>query len=329
MHVSRHTPELRATHHAEHAPILPRLRSIAEGVCALPLAFVLLTYGLGKVVHRQFVLVGSETLDARAHELSGFDLVWVMHAFSRRYEFALGLAECFVGLLLLHPRSRLIGALASAGIMANLTLLNIEYAIPALPVAASMLVLSVILLALRWRQVVGVFWLSRPIQPPADPRWSVATISSARGVALFTLILPIASIIRYDARYHASYPAPLAGRYVIDTLDPPDADLAPPGAASAAGVGSFLYFEFAGRGGLRTGERRAHAEHTQEGGVLRFDAWEFTDAMTDDRARSLILRGKIAGPDDAGAFTIHCTQPAGVRVRLRPDPLDWPAKHRR
>lgn len=329
MHASRHQPDPQATHLVEHVPMLPRLRSIAEGLCALPLAFVLLTYGLGKVVHRQFVLVGSETLDARAHELSGFDLVWVMHAFSRRYEFALGLAECLAALLLLHPRSRLAGALASAAILANLTLLNIEYAIPALPVAASMLVLSVILLTLRWRQVVGVFWLSRPIPPPADPRWSVATISTARGAALFTLVLPIVSIIRYDARYQASFPAPLAGRYVIDALDPPDADLAPPGAASDVGVGSFLYFEFAGRGGIRVGERRAHAEHTQEGDMLRFDAWEFTDALTDDRARSLILRGKIEGPDDAGAFTIECTQPAGVRVRLRPQPLDWPAKHRR
>jgi hypothetical protein len=300
-----------------------RTRSLAEGAAAIPLASLLLTYGLGKVVHRQFVMTGSETLDARAHELTGFDLVWVMHGFSRPYEMALGLAECIVGLLLLHPRSRLAGALAAAAILANLVLLNVEYQIPALPVAGTMAALAMALLGLRWRQVVGVFWLARPLEPSPDPDWPPLARWAGRGLLVAAAVVPALGEWSYAARYAASFPSPLADRFVIEAVEPADADLGP------LSIGAWLYFGFAGRGGVRVGERRAHAEHRQQDGVLEFEVFEFYDAMIDSTAPSLTLRGRIEGPDAGGAWTIDCSQPTGARIRLRAVPLDWPARHRR
>lgn len=300
-----------------------RIRSLAEGAAAIPLASLLLTYGLGKVVHRQFVMTGDETLDARVHELTGFDLVWVMHGFSRPYEMALGLAECIVGLLLLHPRARLAGALAAAAVLANLVLLNIEYGIPALPVAGTMAALAMVLLGLRWRQVAGVFWLARPLDPSPDPGWPPLARWAGRGLLAAAAVVPALGEWSYAARYAASFPSPLAGRFVIEAIEPADADLGP------LSLGAWLYFGFAGRGGARVGERRAHAEHRQQDGILEFEVFESYDAMIDSTTPSLTLRGRIEGPEAKETWTIDCSQPAGARIRLRAAPLDWPAKHRR
>ncbi len=293
----------------------------------------MLGYAWGKVLSRQFVHVGCYGLDQRIAEASGFDLVWVMHAFSRRYEFALGMAELVCCVLVLVPRTRGIGALMGFGISANLTLLNYEYFIGAFEIALGLMLCSIAMLLLRWRWVLGLFGCS--LKPPASPRWPIAAKVAGWlavcGVFAWTLVGEIAVLRRAFVQ-----PDPLLprGRYIVERVDAPrpEVHLVP---------GAYLYIDDLEVGGVRYGEQRMPARHAIEraSGTFRFsihhDYFTFTNLPIEEQERIgddwwnrnvFTIEGRYQRAPETGILTVET--PAGHLV-LRPDPLDWPERHRR
>lgn len=202
------------------ARLVARVCSLADGLLACGFALWMFAYAWGKVLSRQFVHVGSYGLDQRMVEASGFDLVWVMHAFSRRYEFALGMAELVCCLLILVPRTRGLGALMGLGITANLTLLNHEYNIGAFHVALGLMLCSIAMLLLRWRWVLGLVGFKLKARTPA--RWpaaaKVAGWCALAGVFAWTLLGEIAMLQQSPMQAAPSLPR---GRYVVERVDAP------------------------------------------------------------------------------------------------------------
>ncbi|MDX2117282.1 MAG: hypothetical protein SFY96_03765 [Planctomycetota bacterium] len=312
---------------------LARVCSVADGLLACGFALWMLGYAWGKVLSRQFVHVGSYGLDQRMVEASGFDLVWVMHAFSRRYEFALGMAELVCCVLVLVPRTRGVGALMGVGISANLTLLNYEYVIGAFEIALGLMLCSFAMLLLRWGWVLGLVGFS--LRPPMSPRWPTAAKIAGwlvlAGVFVWMLIPEVMMLRQQQAQQDPLLPR---GRFVVERVDAPrhDVHLVP---------GAYLYIDDFDVGGIRHAEKRMPARHTIDptAGIFRFhvhhDYFTFGALPIEEQLRIgdgywdhniVTIQGRYERDPATGVLTVET--PTGHLV-LRPDPLDWPERHRR
>lgn len=310
-----------------------RVCSVVDGMLACGFALWMLGYAWGKVLSRQFVHVGSYGLDQRMVEANGFELVWVMHAFSRRYEFALGMAELVCSVLVLVPRTRGLGALMGLGITANLTLLNHEYFIGAFEVALGLMICSIGMLLLRWRWVLGLVGLS--LKPPAPPGWPAAAKIAGWCVLVsvfaWTLLGEVALLEQSALKADPTLPR---GRYIVERVDAPrpKVHLVP---------GAYLYIDDFDVGGIRRAEQRMPARHAidRAAGTFRFDLHhdyfsfgalpiEEQERIGDDWWNHSVdtIEGRYQHDPGSGVLTVET--PTG-RLVLRPDPLDWPQRHRR
>lgn len=82
------------------------------------------------------------------------DLMWAFFGHSARYGVFLGVFELACSVLLLHPRTRTVGAILATAILANIVFLDIEYEVYGpLGIAIVQLLLALVLVAAGWRSV--------------------------------------------------------------------------------------------------------------------------------------------------------------------------------
>jgi uncharacterized membrane protein YphA (DoxX/SURF4 family) len=122
------------------------------------LATWMIIYGIGKVIPpRQFPPPDIVTLTQTYGESSPMGLAWTFMGQSQGYTTFTGLAETLGGVLLLFRRTTTLGALVCVGVMANVVALNFFYDIAVKLFSSHLLAVALILAALDWRRLVGVF----------------------------------------------------------------------------------------------------------------------------------------------------------------------------
>lgn len=107
---------------------------------------ILIGYGFAKINGMQFLVVESE-LDRTLRDVSGFWLAWHYFGYSTPYRLLIAAVEIGGGLLLLLPRTALLGALILVPVMANVVLTDIFFGIGALPMS---LLLVLLLARIIW-----------------------------------------------------------------------------------------------------------------------------------------------------------------------------------
>lgn len=281
--------------------------ALSETLLTAALAFLLLVYGGVKVLGRQFH-VRQYMLDMPAGDLEGGQLVWLMHGYSRVYEAALGLAECAAALVLLWPRTRTLGALACIAILANITLLNVEYGIGALSSAAPMLAAAVL---------IGLLRLARrpsPGRPSTARGLRVARTAFLTGIAIAAALVAALMVRAVEAMSGAF---PIAGRYRIIGVERGETGEAQRFPAE----GAVLYLEFNGEAALRAGEAWWFGEYALED--RRIEARLFPlprgGSLSDDEP--IELRGEWIA--DAGTPRLVGASPPVV-LTLRRENREWP-----
>lgn len=301
---------------------LPRRVSEArwKALLALHLRYVLalamLGYGFAKVFPGQFVAPSLDRLTTTYGESSPMGLLWTFMGASRPYTVFGGALEVLGGVLLLWPRTAVLGALCSAGVLANITALNFCYDVPVKLYSSHLFLMSVLVLLPEARRLFAVA-LGRAV--PARTVFvlarSRAGVHALRAVKLAAL-LSIAwsewtSIHMMLARREVPL-APLAGLWEAEEPSRAGAVLGPD--RDEAGFLRRVYFSNFGSVMLRT----------RDGGAERF-RFEL-----DEGARTLRLSpfgqpaGPVApreltyelGPDDT--LVLREASPAGEReTRLR------------
>lgn len=141
-------------------------------------AFLILTYGMRK-------LIGTGQF-ARAHALgslpvgalSGIDLTWFYYAYSHAYGTILGLTQVLCGLLLLARRTALLGAAILTPVVANILMINIFFhiALGAELVAAFVLASSLLLLWQERKAIFDLFWSSQKVAIAFGSRYEKGAI---------------------------------------------------------------------------------------------------------------------------------------------------------
>jgi uncharacterized membrane protein YphA (DoxX/SURF4 family) len=157
------------------------------------LASQLVVYGMSKVVPLQMPFPFLTRLLEPYGNFSPMGVLWSFIGASPAYETCVGMAELLGGVLLVLPRTTLLGAIIAAFDMTQVFLLNMTYDVPVKLFSFNLLLLSIFLLAPDLRRLANVLLLNRAVEP-SDPaplfrknRWNVVA-----------LVVQIASAVRSE-----------------------------------------------------------------------------------------------------------------------------------
>jgi hypothetical protein len=150
---------------------------VLEWASVLIVSSAMLIYGVGKLV--QF---GAPSVDKPVSELTGMELMWAFYGYSKAYALLLGALEVTGGLLLLLPRTRLLGALFITTILVNVIIQDVVYEVNrgALKAAIIYQAFTFLILWLNRRAVwEALVDLSRipSVSGPARKKWVMALLA--------------------------------------------------------------------------------------------------------------------------------------------------------
>lgn len=141
------------------------------------LASAMFGYGINKVFGLQFPEPGMQRLLQDYGDSSPMGLLWTFMGASQPYTMFAGWMETIGGLLLCFRRTQLVGALWTAGVMANVFVLNMFYDVPVKIYSFHLLALAMVIAAPDMQRLARLFLLNRPV-PRADLRgpWTNRTM---------------------------------------------------------------------------------------------------------------------------------------------------------
>lgn len=132
------------------------------------LVAIMIPYGAAKLFASQFPPLSLTTLMEPVGAASPMHMLWTFMGASPLYTFFAGAVEVLGGLLLLLPRTTLLGALVSAAAMGNVLLLNLGYDVPVKIFTFNLVLMSVLLILPDVKRMADVFLLNREARPPVE-----------------------------------------------------------------------------------------------------------------------------------------------------------------
>jgi uncharacterized membrane protein YphA (DoxX/SURF4 family) len=137
----------------------------------LSLALAMISYGTLKVIPTQMTAPPPPfVLLQRFGELPPMRLLWLFIGSSPAYESFTGCAELLGGILLLLPRTTLLGALICCADMTMVVMLNFCYDVHVKLYSLHLLCMAVLLVAPDLRRLAGLFLFNRTVEPAQAPR---------------------------------------------------------------------------------------------------------------------------------------------------------------
>lgn len=123
-----------------------KLPKILWTCCRYYLSFVMMGYGMCKVLPIQFSSPHLTDLITPLGQSSPMGLVWKMMGYSYAYSFFTGVAEVAGSVLLLFRRTTTLGALILTAVLSNVVMLNLCYDIPVKQLSIHLLLFSIAIL---------------------------------------------------------------------------------------------------------------------------------------------------------------------------------------
>jgi uncharacterized membrane protein YphA (DoxX/SURF4 family) len=187
------------------------------------LATAMIIYGFAKVIPNQMPAPRSFTLLQRVGELEPMRMLWTFMGASPAFETFTGLAELLAGLLLLVPRTTLLGALLCVADMTMVFMMNMCYDVPVKIISFHYLVMGILLVAPDLHRLVGLFILNRPVDAAETrPLFVRKRLDQAMQVlfVVFGLYMIYVSVSSGIKRYEKRNPPkpPLHGVWSVDEL---------------------------------------------------------------------------------------------------------------
>jgi hypothetical protein len=151
------------------------------------LAAQMFEYGMTKVIPTQFPAPPLETLVTPVGDLTLSALLWTTIGSSPAYEIFTGCVEVLGGLLLLVPRTTLLGALVSLAAAVQIFVLNMTFDIGLKLVSFHLIVLAVVLIAPDVRRMLA-FFAGESVAPAPDHLPRTVARSGRRALAAQLLV---------------------------------------------------------------------------------------------------------------------------------------------
>ncbi|MEV5649600.1 DoxX family protein [Nocardia sp. NPDC052254] len=154
------------------------------------LAGQMLSFGVAKAIPTQMPEPSLTTLLTKYGDLTPMAVLWSQVGTSRPYEMLLGAAEITAAILLLIPRTALLGALLALIDTLQIVVLNMTFDVPEKISSTHLLLMSLLLLAPETRRLTRVLLLDRATGPSAVP-YPFHTRRSRRIAALTQIALAL------------------------------------------------------------------------------------------------------------------------------------------
>jgi len=129
------------------------------------LGFILLGYGVSKVLLLQFPEPNGARLMQRYGDSSPMGLLWTLMGASPAYQFFSGAAEVAGAVFVLFRRTTTLGAIVLGGVLINVVMLNLCYDVPVKINSSHYLAMCVFLLLPELGRFANILWFNRPAQP--------------------------------------------------------------------------------------------------------------------------------------------------------------------
>lgn len=121
------------------------------------LAFFLLKYGVDKIFKVQFYFPEPNTLFTPLGYLSKDILFWSTVGSSYSYSLISGILEVIAAILLLHRKTRLLGAFVAFGVMLHVLIVNFSFDISVKILSSYLIILSLILISPYAKSLTAIF----------------------------------------------------------------------------------------------------------------------------------------------------------------------------
>ena len=151
------------------------------------LAAQMFEYGMTKVIPTQFPAPSLETLVTPVGDLTLSAVLWTAIGSSPAYQIFTGCVEVLGGLLLLLPRTTVLGALISLAAAIQIFALNMTFDIGLKVISFHLIVLALVLLAPQWQRLLDVFVLNRATAPAFE--WPLARTPQGQRRALIAQLI--------------------------------------------------------------------------------------------------------------------------------------------
>ncbi|MGA9530246.1 MAG: hypothetical protein WBS24_19180, partial [Terriglobales bacterium] len=151
------------------------------------LASQLIGYGIFKVIPLQMPFPYLTRLLEPFGNFSPMGVLWASVGASPAYETFAGSAEMLGGILLIFPRTTLLGALVALADMTQVFVLNMTYDVPVKLFSFHLLLMSFFLLIPDLRRLLDFFFGNRNVEPSAAP--AIFSTRRANRIALAAQIL--------------------------------------------------------------------------------------------------------------------------------------------
>jgi len=150
----------------------------------LALASQLFEYGMTKVIPNQFRTPPLVTLIQPVGNLSLEGLLWASVGAAPAYEIFLGCAEILGGVLLILPRTAMLGALICLADMTQVFIFNMTYDIGLKQISFHLILLALFLLAADFTRLVSFLFTNRTLKASAQASRTALGVQIALGIYL-------------------------------------------------------------------------------------------------------------------------------------------------
>jgi uncharacterized membrane protein YphA (DoxX/SURF4 family) len=150
----------------ESYPGLEKWFRVCIRIC---LAGQMMAYGMAKAIPMQMQYPNLYRLLEPYGNLSPMGVLWASIGASPAYETFAGCAELLGGILLIFPRTTMLGALVCLADMIQVFTLNMTYDVPVKLLSFHLILLSLFLLAPDFRRLTNFFFLDRATEPSPQP----------------------------------------------------------------------------------------------------------------------------------------------------------------
>jgi len=193
-----------------------RLRSWLRLLLRVALALPMIASGIARLIPVQIPFPGPLEYLHRLGELAPMELVWIFVGSSPVFQSFTGLAGLTGGVLLLTPRTTLLGAVTCASNLVMAVTLSLCYNLPFKLYLLHLLVIALLLIAPDLRRLANLFLLDRVVEPAEMPPASMGE----RVLLLLSLGVIAWSLVDAAGRYGSVHPPkpPLYGAWNVEEL---------------------------------------------------------------------------------------------------------------
>ena len=133
------------------------------------LASQLITYGIDKAIPLQMPFPYLTKLIEAFRDFSPMGVLWSSIGASPGYEIFAGCAEMLGGILLIFPRTTMLGALVALADMVQVFMLNMTYDVPVKLLSFHLILMALFLLAPEFRRLADFLFSNRTVGPSTQP----------------------------------------------------------------------------------------------------------------------------------------------------------------